>query len=427
VFAVLAAADTTWYVQKDLSDYHLQSVIGRDCYRGTYGTLSLFTCPLTRVHLEPFATVSNERLLCVVEASNYAQVSKLLASSAEVSLLWEDSSEYFVVAGQSSDIYPTICSSSSEFEGYARNAYTVSPNAIHPSDVNALLGEQPQPLDVISDFIAQVTTAELQTLVTQLAFGQPNGTWNTRNSYGNGSRLAVTWALGEFQKTGASSVRSSFRTDMCDNIIAEFRGTSAPNEIIVLGSHLDSRSTNNTSPTQVAPGADDNGSGTAINILFARLVQKQGISFRRTVRLMTFCGEEQGLLGSRAIAQNYRNTSQNVVAMYNVDMVGWQPQNTNTTIAFMTGSTTPALRNACMDTVRTYLPGQAVGTTSACCSDQQAFFENNFPAMGLFETPTSSVVYPYYHQSTDLPQYVSFPQVALFAKAIYSCVLSSSL
>jgi len=238
----------------------------------------------------------------------------------------------------------------------------------------------------------------------------------------------VNWAVKQFENTGAHVTQFNFRADMCNDVIAEFPGSN-PNEIVVVGSHLDSRSTNNTSPDQVAPGADDNGSGTAINILLARLISSnpQPLIFKRTLRLITFCGEEQGLVGSRAIASAYKSAGTNVVAMYNVDMVGYRPPTSPTVIAFMTGSATPSLTQSCRAIVNSYLPTTLTGTTSACCSDQQAFFENGYPAIGLFETNTSGVVYPDYHRSTDTPDKVDFVQVQQFAQAIYSCVLSSVL
>jgi len=360
-----------------------------------------------------------------VEANNYDQVAKILAYSTEVDVLWADEKEYFIIGSRVEVPYhPAICSRS-EFKGAANNVYTVATHSFHPfaSEI-----ESQMPLDTIPGFIGAVNASELQEIVTKLAYGDPNGNWNTRNSFSEGAKRAVTFAANEFTQAGAQVTRQTFRTDMCDNLIAEFRGTALPNEIVVVGSHLDSRSTQVNSPTQIAPGADDNGSGTAINILFARLVRRRGTQFRRTIRLMTFCGEEQGLVGSRAIASQYRNQSVNVVAMYNVDMVGFRrpAPNNYTVVAFMTGSTNAALTTQCRNTVTQYLPSALQGTTSACCSDQQAFHENGYPALGVFETNTSSVVYPDYHQSSDTPDKVNFPQVATFAQAIYSCVATTA-
>jgi len=416
---VLASANgIEWYQQKDLSNYHLQSLIDRDCYRGTYGSLSLFTCPLTHVYLESFAT--SDQLLCVVEASDYFMAAKILPLTDDVDLLWNDGQEYFVVAGHSASVYPTICSRS-EFQGSARNVYTVSSHSIHPFDSPVEVGV---PLDTVQGFIGGVTASELQEINEKLAYGDPKGRWNTRNSYSSGATLAVNWVADEFRNAGATVTLHQFNASMCNNVIADFRGASSPNEIVVLGAHLDSRAASTTNATQPAPGADDNGTGSALAVLFARLVKRRGTAFRRTIRVITFCGEEQGLVGSRAIATQYKNTAANIVAMYNVDMVGYKPPTSPTVVAFMTGSATASLRTECTSTVNQYLPGQPTGTTSACCSDQQAFFENGFPSIGVFETNTSSVIYPDYHRETDTPDKVNFPQVAIFGQAIFSCLLT---
>jgi len=404
-----------------LSDYHLQSIIDRDCYRGTYGRLSLFTCPLTHVYLESFAT--SDQLLCVVEASNYPMAAKIISLSGEVDLLWNDG-EYFVVAGHSASVYPTICSRS-EFQGSAQNVYTVSSHSIHPATYSPAV-EVGAPMDTVQGFIGGVTASELQEIVTKLAYGDPSGNWNTRNSYSVGATRAVNWVVDEFKNAGATVTLHQFNSSMCSNVIADFRGASASDEIVVLGAHLDSRAASTTNATQPAPGADDNGTGSAIAVLFARLVKRRGTAFRRTIRVITFCGEEQGLVGSRAIARMYNSTNPrtNIVAMYNVDMVGYKPPTSPTVVAFMTGSSTASLRTECQSTVQQYLPSQPIGTTSACCSDQQAFFEVNYPAIGVFETNTSSVIYPDYHRDTDTPDKVNFPQVAIFAQAAYSCLLT---
>lgn len=71
-----------------------------------------------------------------------------------------------------------------------------------------------------------------------------------------------------------------------------------------------------------------------------------------------------------------------------------------------------------------YVPQLIVGYNSGCCSDQQSFYEQGFPAAGYFETTGSTVDYPAYHQSTDLPQNLDFEQVGLITKAIAAAIAS---
>lgn len=74
------------------------------------------------------------------------------------------------------------------------------------------------------------------------------------------------------------------------NIIAEIKGVSRPDEVIVIGAHFDA--------VPQSPGADDNGTGTAILMEAARVLK--GRPMQRTVRLAFFNLEEVGLVGSRA-------------------------------------------------------------------------------------------------------------------------------
>ncbi len=76
------------------------------------------------------------------------------------------------------------------------------------------------------------------------------------------------------------------------NAIAEIQGSEKPNEVIMLGGHLDS--------WHAATGATDNAIGCAIMMEAARIITTLGIKPRRTIRVALWSGEEQGLLGSQA-------------------------------------------------------------------------------------------------------------------------------
>jgi leucyl aminopeptidase len=317
---------------------------------------------------------------------------------------------------------------------------TVAKDAFRPSTLNILEGHESKTLDDISDLLLLVNADALRTLVTQLANGPGGGanlTWNSRNSFATGSRQAVNWAEQQFRAARATNVQQlPFNTQYCNNIVAEYRGITHPNEIVVFGAHMDSRNEGVNNTSNPAPGADDNGSGSASAINFARLIDETRIHtrFLRTLIIQTYCGEEQGLVGSGAIARDYRSRNVSVVAMYNIDMVGYRrpPPNNYTSVAFMTGSTSATLTTSCKNVARnynTYGPSTNtyIGDTSACCSDQQSFHQQQYPAVSVFETNTSGAVYPDYHRQTDTPDKVNYDQVASFCKAIYACALQSVL
>jgi len=144
---------------------------------------------------------------------------------------------------------------------------------------------------------------------------------------------------------------------------------------------------------------------------------------------MWFCGEEQGLLGSAAIAKQYATDGVDVIGMFNNDMIGWmwQPPGTpppprRSVMSFMTGSASVTLSDTCKELSLLYNPGLEVGNTKACCSDQQSFHNYGFRAAGIFETPTDGVQYPNYHKESDTYTSVSFIQLYNFAKSFLACI-----
>ncbi|MGC9521348.1 MAG: M28 family metallopeptidase [Anaerolineae bacterium] len=108
-------------------------------------------------------------------------------------------------------------------------------------------------------------------------------------------------------------------TERC-NIVAEQRGILEPERIVVLGAHLDSISTN-SDPAQVAPGADDNASGVAAVFAAAVALTRYDLPF--TLRYVLFTGEEQGLDGSAAYAEAMVTAGEEIIAMLNLDMIGY--------------------------------------------------------------------------------------------------------
>ncbi|MEO6221885.1 MAG: M20/M25/M40 family metallo-hydrolase, partial [Vicinamibacterales bacterium] len=84
------------------------------------------------------------------------------------------------------------------------------------------------------------------------------------------------------------------------NIIAEMPGTDLANEIVLIGGHFDS--------WHGATGATDNATGSAAMMEVLRIFKDAGLKPRRTIRIALWGGEEQGLLGSRAYAEQYLGT-----------------------------------------------------------------------------------------------------------------------
>jgi len=91
------------------------------------------------------------------------------------------------------------------------------------------------------------------------------------------------------------------------NVIAEIRGREHPEELVILGAHLDS--------WELGTGALDNGCNAAMVIAAARAIRAAAAVPRRTLQFVLFSGEEQGLVGSNAYVQRHRDELDRVAAV----------------------------------------------------------------------------------------------------------------
>lgn len=95
------------------------------------------------------------------------------------------------------------------------------------------------------------------------------------------------------------------------NVVAEIRGRERPEEIVLIGAHLDS--------WDLGTGAEDNGVNAAMVIEIARAFKALGLVPRRTVRFALFTGEEQGMLGSEAYVLHHAADMRRHVLMITFD------------------------------------------------------------------------------------------------------------
>jgi Zn-dependent M28 family amino/carboxypeptidase len=98
------------------------------------------------------------------------------------------------------------------------------------------------------------------------------------------------------------------------NVTGEFVGKQAPNQILVLGAHLDS--------WDLATGAHDDGAGVAMVAEAARLISVYAPDTRRTIRVVLFANEENGLSGANAYASAHSSELANHVMAYEADLGG---------------------------------------------------------------------------------------------------------
>ena len=95
------------------------------------------------------------------------------------------------------------------------------------------------------------------------------------------------------------------------NVVGEIVGREHPEEIVVIGGHLDS--------WDLSEGATDNGVGVAAALAAADAILKSGVRPRRTIRFVLFTGEEEGLLGSLAYVKQHAAEIKNHLAAIILD------------------------------------------------------------------------------------------------------------
>jgi len=200
----------------------------------------------------------------------------------------------------------------------------------------SLLGAAPPPsVDAkLRTIIAPVSQTQLKhTITTLVGFGTRH-TLSSQTDPKRGIGAALNWAESEFGRYSAACgncltiVRHSetFSGDRLPaptkitDVVAIQRGTERPNDVVIIQGHMDSRVSDPMNATADAPGANDDGSGTAAVLEAARVLSKH--KFPGTIVYATLMGEEQGLYGGKTLANYAKAQGWNVVAVLNNDIIG---------------------------------------------------------------------------------------------------------
>lgn len=180
----------------------------------------------------------------------------------------------------------------------------------------------------------EVSEARLRADVERLVSFGTRHTMSVQDDPKRGIGAARRWAEAEFRKTSkacgncleialpermVTAERVPVPTRLV-NVVAIQRGTERPNEVVIIQAHIDSRASDVMNATIDAPGANDDGSGTALVLEAARVLSQR--KFPTTVVYAALSGEEQGLLGGRLLADYAKQQGWTVKAVLNNDIVG---------------------------------------------------------------------------------------------------------
>eukprot|EP00004_Rigifila_ramosa_P001851 TRINITY_DN1184_c0_g1_i1.p1 TRINITY_DN1184_c0_g1~~TRINITY_DN1184_c0_g1_i1.p1 ORF type:complete len:441 (-),score=119.81 TRINITY_DN1184_c0_g1_i1:45-1295(-) len=261
----------------------------------------------------------------------------------------------------------------------------------------------------VQELVDSVSTANLESTVETLS------SFPTRYSQSTSVRDARDWLVAQLQALGLSVELHFFRNNYAENIIATLPGETS--DLVICGAHYDS-----IPSSGAAPGADDNGSGSSALLELARIFATSGKRFRNTLRFGFWCGEEQGLYGSAAYANELFANGTDIVAYLNADMLGYRIPGTNPVLAMKSQSSTQWLNEYAIELTEMYVPQVNTGYSSSCCSDWISFYNRGYDSIGYFENVQSASAYPCYHRTCDLPSEVDFNQVTLHTKGFLAGV-----
>lgn len=259
--------------------------------------------------------------------------------------------------------------------------------------------------------LAVIDAGRLRSHVATLAFDR-----STRAGAERAGDLVATM----LEASGLDPVQSPVPGD-APNVFAEVPGHDCPAKVVVIGAHLD------TMPG--SPGADDNATGLAAIVEIADVVGRAGLPV--TVRFAAFSGEEDGQIGSTAMAEDLARNHTDVAAMLSLDMIGY----TSTAIDPLSGTPSDYLAMAAVPgsdllartwgaAARTYVPELPAAALvvpprafpGVLRSDHRSFYRVGYPVLGVSDV--GPIRNPNYHRPTDTPDTLDYPFLTASTRAI---------
>jgi Zn-dependent M28 family amino/carboxypeptidase len=189
----------------------------------------------------------------------------------------------------------------------------------------------------IEQMVKEVSSDSLKSYITQLVSFGTRSTLSSTTDKTRGIGAARNWVLSKFNEFAKQSKgrltafidtityqpdgRRVNRSINLGNAVATLKGTDPKDDrIFIISGHLDNMRTNVMDSIRDAPGANDDGSGSAAVLECARVMSKH--NFPATIIFVTVSGEEQGLLGATYMANKAKRELWNIEAVLNNDIMG---------------------------------------------------------------------------------------------------------
>ncbi len=224
------------------------------------------------------------------------------------------------------------------------------------------------------------------------------------------------------------------------NLLAVFPGDLADRTVMEFGAHYDT--------VAITPGADDNASGIAALLEIARVLS--GLPNRRTIRLVFFAQEENGLEGSIQHVRNLARRNEELAGAVILEMVGYTnsepgsqasparipllfwPPDTGDFVAVVGNFRSGSLGNHFETAASRYVPELPLFSANrlgglfkdALRGDHKPYWDHNYKAIML--TDTADFRNPHYHRPTDTPETLDYEFLSAITRAALATAITWS-
>ncbi len=253
-------------------------------------------------------------------------------------------------------------------------------------------------------FFVEELSGEVQTIIG----GSPY-TIVSRNKYQPSNDKAADYIEQKLEYYGLDVYNQSFSSSG-RNVYGVLPGTEFPNQSWMICAHYDDMPSGS-----VAPGADDNASGTAAVLEAARILSQE--SFPYSIIFALWDEEEQGLVGSNYYANLASSNGDSILGVINLDMIAWDSDNDDIAeIHTRSVGNSYDIKDKMVEVNSVYnidlnIQIDDPGTTA---SDHASFWSNGFGAILLIEDWQDFNAY--YHTTNDLVVHYNQPYYHLMSK-----------
>jgi len=243
--------------------------------------------------------------------------------------------------------------------------------------------------EVVRPIVAQVAETSIRNMIIKLSDFKTRY-YKSETGVQSSEFIRDSWAALSKHRSDVKVELIKHKSWAQPSIVMTIEGSNLSEEIIILGGHADSIAGMFGGMAR-APGADDNASGIATITEVIRVLMENNFKPRRTIQFMGYAAEEVGLLGSKDIAASYKEKSQKVIGVMQLDMT-LNKGTADKDIVMMSDFTNAAQNEFLGKLIDEYV--KVSWGYSRCgygCSDHASWTANGYPASMPFESTMEDI------------------------------------